>query len=391
MSHDPEMTRGYGRQWLDDDDRAAVQAVLDGPFLTQGPRVGEFEAALCQATGAKYAVAVSSGTAALHLACLAAGVGAGDRVATQDITFVASANAGHYCGADVALTDVDASSIAMTPDQVDGDFKAVIPVHFAGYSVLDAALKAKTGAAVIEDACHALGGADAEGRPIGACAHSDMAVFSFHPVKSVTTGEGGAITTNDEGLAEKLMLLRNHGLVREAEAWQDPNQGLDGDAPNPWYYEQHALGFNFRMTELQAALGISQMQKLDMFMDRRRALALAYVERLDGVANVHALHDADAIGRSANHLFVAMIDFAAVGKSRRDVMELLRARDVGTQVHYIPVHRQPFHAKHVPAGQSFPNADAYYEHCLSLPLHPGMSVDDVDHVVAALKEVLSGS
>lgn len=386
MSHNPDMTRGYGRQWLDDDDCAAIQAALESPYLTQGPKVGEFEASLSYATGAKHAVAVSSGTAALHLACLAAEIGPGDRVATQDITFVASANAGHYCGANVTLTDVDAASVSMTPAEVDGDFKALIPVHFAGYSVLDQGLKA-TGACVIEDACHALGGTDPEGRPVGACAHSDMAVFSFHPVKSVTTGEGGAIVTNDDAVATTLHKLRNHGMVRDADRWQDTAAGMDGDAPNPWYYEQQALGFNFRMTELQAALGVTQMKKLDMFMERRRDLALAYLDRLGDLKHVAALHDADAVKRSANHLFVAMIDFAAMGKSRRQVMEELCARDVGTQVHYIPVHLQPYHATHVVAGQAFPNAEAYYEKCLSLPLHPGMSRDDVDYVVRTLNEV----
>lgn len=391
MTHNPEMTRGYGRQFLDAADRKQILEVLDSSFLTQGPKVPAFEDALCKITGAAYAVAVSSGTAGLHLACLAAGLAPSKTAVTQDISFVASANAALYCGGSVALADIDPDSISLTPEAVQNtgaEPDLVIPVHFAGLSVLGHSFKS-AGIAVIEDACHALGGSDPDGLPVGACNQSDMAVFSFHPVKSITTGEGGAITTNDSNLAEKLRELRSHGTVRDAQRWQDQAAGLDDGAANPWYYEQQTLGFNYRMTELQAALGLSQLAKLPGFIAKRRDLARVYLEQLSPYSWAQPLAREETITRSANHLFVVLLDFNRIGKSRRVVMDELRSRDVGTQVHYIPIHRHPYHQAGIHTG-AYPNAEVYYEKCLTLPLHPGMSPDDVAHVTSSLVAVCIG-
>ena len=224
--------------------------------------------------------------------------------------------------------------------------------------------------------------------PVGSCAHADMAILSFHPVKSVTTGEGGAVTTNDADLAHQLRLLRSHGMVRDPEQWEHPQDGLEGVAANHWYYEQQVLGFNYRMTELQAALGISQMAKLDMFMAKRRALATRYVELLRDVDFIRPIHDAEQVARSANHLMAVRMDFAALGRSRRAVMQYLAEREIGTQVHYIPVYRQPYHAQRIEQGRAdFPVAEEYYAQCLSLPLHVGMEADDVAYVVDVLKDM----
>ncbi|MFC1673137.1 UDP-4-amino-4,6-dideoxy-N-acetyl-beta-L-altrosamine transaminase [Pseudomonadota bacterium] len=392
-----DATSGYGRQWLDDDDRRAVRDVLDGPFLTQGSKVAEFEAALCEATGAKYAVAVSSGTAALHIACLAAGLKPGDHAVTSAITFLASANAPIYCGAECGFADVDPLTVSVSAQTIraamdrQNSTRVVIPVHFAGLSTGARELRAVVGdeATIIEDACHAFGGVDEEGVPVGSCAHADMAILSFHPVKSVTTAEGGAVTTNDAELAHQLRLLRSHGMVRDAEEWNHPEDGLEGAELKPWYYEQQVLGFNFRMTELQAALGLSQMGKLGMFMAKRRVLATHYIELLKDLDFVRPIHDAQQVARSANHLLAVRMDFSALGRSRRAVMQYLTEREIGSQVHYIPVYRQPYHAQRSGLGKAdFPMAEEYYAQCLSLPLHVGMEIDDVAYVVDVLKKML---
>lgn len=389
-------TLGYGRQWLDDDDRRAVCEVLDGPYLTQGAKVAEFEAALCEATGAKYAVVVSSGTAALHIACLAAGLKPGDHAITAAITFLASANAPIYCGAKCSFADIDPRTISVSAQTIRAaieqqtDTRAVIPVHFAGLSTGARELRAAVGSGVtiIEDACHALGGVDEDGVPVGSCVHADMAILSFHPVKSVTTAEGGAVTTNDAELAHQLRLLRSHGMVRDTEGWDHPEDGLEDAEVNPWYYEQQVLGFNFRMTELQAALGLSQMGKLCVFMAKRRALALHYIELLNDLDFVRPIHDAQQVARSANHLLTVRMDFSALGRTRRAVMQYLAEREIGTQVHYIPVYRQPYHAQRSGLCKAdFPMAEEYYAQCLSLPLHVGMETVDVAYVVDVLKKM----
>lgn len=374
---------GYGRQSIDDADIAAVVSVLKGDFLTQGPAVERFEATLAERVGARHAVAVANGTAALHIACLAADLGPGDLALVPTLTFVATANAPTYCGATPCLADIDADSRALAAETVT-DFvarhpetKAILPVHFAGLaSAMPEIRTAAQHRIVIEDACHALGGSYANGEPVGSCAHSDMAAFSFHPVKPITTGEGGAVTTNDAELARRLRLFRNHGIERDPAFFT-------GEKPAaPWLYEQQALGFNYRMTDLQAALGIAQLGKLDLFRARRKEIADYYDSRFLGLDNLAVPQSRqDQRARSGLHLYQVDIDFDGLGRLRTDVMSALESVGIGTQVHYIPVHRQPFH-KDLGGYRdaTFPQAERHYTQTLSIPLFPSMTDEDADYV-----------
>jgi perosamine synthetase len=378
---------GYGRQVIGDDDVAAVIAALRSDFLTQGEAVPRFEAALAERVSVRHAVAVSNGTAALHIACLAAGLNPSGRGVTSAITFVASANCIRYCGAKASVVDIEPGGLGMSTAALGTQFarahdtSVVVPVHVAGLSCGMAEIRAAAGACtVIEDASHALGGTDEDGRPVGSCAHSDMTTFSFHPVKPITTGEGGAVTTNDPELYRRLLLFRNHGIERQADRLQDRAQ-----AGAPWYYEQQVMGFNYRLTDLQAALGLSQLAKLDRFLARRRRIAASYDAAFAGLTRLKPLQ-AGQRERSGLHLYVVDIDFAALGKSRAAVMTELRARGVGTQVHYIPIHHHPIHRNAAP--ESCPNAEHYYSRCLSLPLHAAMNDGDVTTVVDAVRSVV---
>jgi UDP-4-amino-4,6-dideoxy-N-acetyl-beta-L-altrosamine transaminase len=392
----------YGRQTIEDDDVAAVVEALRADYLTTGPRVAEFEAAFAQAVGARCAAVCSSGTAALHLAMLALGVGPGDVVAAPAITFAATANSARFTGAEVVFADVDPDSGLMTPQtlaaalgRLEGRrLAAVLPVHLMGHAAELPAIRVLAdahGAAVVEDACHALGttmdfGGAAE--RVGDCRHSAMACFSFHPVKTIATGEGGMVTTNDPALAERIALFRSHGVTREAAAFRAPEMSLDAaGAANPWAYEMQELGFNYRLPDLLCALGLSQLAKLARFAARRRALAARYRERLAPLAPLVRPAAVPANCDPAPHLFVALIDFEAAGVTRAAAMRALAERGVGTQVHYIPVHRQPYYAERYGAPD-LPGADAWYARCLSLPLFPAMADDDPDRVVEALKAVL---
>lgn len=389
------MTRsflGYGRQSINDTDIAAVVDVLKGNFLTQGPAVDRFEAALAERVGARHAVAVANGTAALHIACLAADLGPGDLALVPTLTFVATANAPVYCGASAHLADIDATSRALVAETVAGfvanrpETKAVLPVHFAGLaSAMPGIRKAAQHRIVIEDACHALGGTYPNGHPVGCCDHSDMAAFSFHPVKPITTGEGGAVTTNDDELARRLRLFRNHGIER------DPTHFTGGEAVTPWQYEQLLLGFNYRMTDIQAALGIAQLGRLDDFRGRRKEIADYYDSRFAGLDNL-TLPQSQPSQRahSGLHLYQVDIDFDALGRPRAEVMSALSNVGIGTQVHYIPVHRQPFH-KDLGGyrDDAFPNAERHYAQTLSIPLFPSMSDEDVEFVVDSVSELLT--
>ena len=384
---------GYGRQEIDQEDISAVLNVLNGDYLTQGPVVERFENALAERVGAKYAIACSSGTAGLHLACLAADLSPGSAGVTTTMSFAASANCMLYTKIIVDLLDIDAQSIGLSTDRLkiyvtENDPKLILPVHFAGLASNSQEIKdIASGRIIIEDACHSLGGNYENGRPVGCGDFSDMSVFSFHPVKLVTTGEGGAITTNNSDIAERLRLYRNHGIERNPDNFMNIEAKEDG--PLPWYYEQQKLGFNYRLSEIQAALGLSQLKKLDKFVARRREIAAFYDAELKDLPLSLIQAQSEARKRSGMHLYIISVDWEALGITRADVMLSLREEGIGSQVHYIPIHMQPFHADYrVDKSQNYPNAEKYYSDCLSIPLFPAMTDEDAKQDVIALRKVL---
>jgi UDP-4-amino-4,6-dideoxy-N-acetyl-beta-L-altrosamine transaminase len=385
---------GYGRQSVAQEDIDAVVAVLRGSHLTQGPAIDQFETAIAKYVGARHAVVVANGTAALHIACLAAGLKTGDRAITQAVTFVASANAAAYCDASIDAVDIDPQSLGMSVEALGRllatrpDASVILPVHMAGLSADPAGIAAIAGSRIIiEDACHALGGQEPDGAMVGSCRHSAMTCFSFHPVKSITTGEGGAVTTNDSELFRLLRLLRSHGVERDPLRIVDRSQGFDGNESNPWYYEQQKLGFNYRMTDMQAALGLSQLKRLDTFIERRRAVAAAYDAAFADLSVLRPMQsEPDARCRSAHHLYILDIDYKAIRKSRRVVMKELIDRGIGTQVHYMPLYRQPYH-REIGQPAAFPQAERYYSGCLSIPIHAELDDESVQRVVASVREV----
>lgn len=373
----------YGRQLIDDDDEAAVLAALRSQYLTQGPATKAFESDLATYVGARHCVAVSSATAGLHLAMAALNLEPGEGITTPN-TFVATPNAMAYVGLKPVFADIDPQTFNLSPAAVRAALNArtrvIAPVHFAGLPAdmeALAGLAADHGLSVVEDAAHAIGSEYASGGRVGNGRFSAMTVFSFHPVKSMTTGEGGAVTTNDPELYERLVMLRSHGITRE------PARLID--APTPWGYEQQMLGFNYRMTEIQAALGASQLRKLDRFRDRRRAIIARYRAGLSGLDWLRLPPDAGAQA-VCWHLFVARFDFGAIGRTREDVTATLAGQGVGSQVHYIPVYRQPWYvARQGDQTGRFPAAEAVYSQCLSLPLYPAMTDEDADRVIAAVR------
>jgi len=397
----PQPFLGYGRQTIHKDDLEAVTKALSGDWLTQGPLVGEFETNLAKTCHAPHVIACMNGTAALHLAYLGCGLKSGDSLLTSPLTFLATANAARFCGAEVQFADVDLETGCLCPEAVEASLgldqekkiKTIAAVHLAGNAADMKGLSevaASREIQLVEDACHGLGGLHPDGNPIGSLGYSDSTVFSFHPVKPITTAEGGAITVKDDETAERLRRLVSHGVSRDG--FKISEEAVDGQGhENPWYYEMQELGFNYRLPDLNAALGISQLKRLDTLQKRREALAHSYdeiiQERLSG--KVRPL-GRNAHGRHAWHIYVVRVDFEALGTTRAMVMQELRERGIGCQVHYIPLHLQPYYRAHGGWQRgSFPNAEALYDQMLTLPLFPNMADTDPERVVEALADILS--
>jgi UDP-4-amino-4,6-dideoxy-N-acetyl-beta-L-altrosamine transaminase len=382
----------YGRQDINQADIDAVVDVLRSDFLTQGPAAPEFERVVADKVGARHALAMNSATSALHIACLALGLGPGDVLWTSPITFVASANCALYCGASVDFVDIDQSTFNLSVSALSAKLaeaeaagclpKIVVPVHLCGQSCDMAGiaeLAHRYGFKIIEDASHAIGG-KYRGSYVGDCQYSDVAIFSFHPVKIVTTAEGGMALTNDAALAERMALLRSHGITR------DPTQ-MHGESEGDWYYQQIALGYNYRMTEIQAALGVSQMTRLDRYVEKRQAIADRYDMLLAGLPVTTPVRAPDAY--SAFHLYVIRVARTAAGSGRRAVFDRLRAAGIGVNVHYIPVHTQPYYRALGFAPGDYPEAERYYSEAISLPMYPTLTDQQQDTVVAALTLALA--
>jgi UDP-4-amino-4,6-dideoxy-N-acetyl-beta-L-altrosamine transaminase len=370
----------YGRQWIDEADIKAVDSVLRSGYLTQGPRIEAFEDSIKSAVGAMYCVAVSNATQALHIAVAALEIGEGAEGITTPVTFVASANCLITNGAVPVFADIDAKTYNISPREIEKRItpktKVIVPVDFAGQAVDIDAIKEiaeRRKLFIIEDAAHAIGSKYADGKPVGCCHKSDMTIFSFHPVKTITSGEGGAITTNNEVLYKKLLKLRTVGITKD-------EQELSKN-PGPWYYEVQTLGGNNRMTDIQAALGNSQMSKLDSFKKRRREIVSMYNDAFSDKSNITVPYERDGVD-SCFHLYVLRLDFDKIGKSRKQVMEELRQKGIGTQVHYIPVNSQPYYVgkygEYRP--KEYPVTESYYRNCLSIPLFPMMSDEEVEYV-----------
>jgi len=381
----------YGRQEITQADIDAVVAVLKSDFLTQGPQVPLFERSVAEHVGAEHALAVNSATSALHIACLALGLGEGDWLWTSPITFVASANCGLYCGAQVDFVDIDPRTYNLCPKALEAKLeqaeregrlpKVIVAVHLCGQPCdMQAihALSQRYGFHIIEDASHAIGG-KYKGEFIGSGRYSDITVFSFHPVKIITTAEGGMALTNDEHLAGRMNLLRSHGITRDSEL-------MTREADGPWYYQQIDLGFNYRMTELQAALGLSQLKRLDDFVSRRHKLAERYDSLLDCFPLTVPWQHPD--GYSGLHLYVICLDLDDISITHRQVFEALREQGIGVNLHYIPVHTQPYYQQMGFADGDFPNAMAYYRKAISLPMFHGMTYKQQDEVVNVLGNIL---
>ncbi|WP_288795727.1 UDP-4-amino-4,6-dideoxy-N-acetyl-beta-L-altrosamine transaminase [uncultured Megamonas sp.] len=378
----------YGKQNVNKVDIEAVVSVLQSDFLTQGPAIEKFEQYVAKYCGAKYAVAVTNATSALHIACLAAGLKKGDILWTTPITFTASANCGRYCGADIDFVDIDKKTYNISVEELEEKLintdvkpKVVVPVHFTGQSCdmeKMYRLAKQYNFKIIEDASHAIGG-EYKGHKVGCCEFSDMVVFSFHPVKIVTTGEGGMVLTNNKDLYDKLILYRSHGITRNQDLMTKKSDG-------PWYYQQIDLGFNYRMTDIQAALGYSQMQRIDEFVTKRRYLVNRYNDLLKDLPLILPYQIDEA--NSSWHLYVVKIDFNKVNKAKVDIFKEMKNKGVCLNLHYIPVHTQPYYQSLGFKQGDFPNSEAYYKEVFTLPLYYDLSYEEQDYIVQCLKEVL---
>lgn len=386
----------YGKHFLDEDDIASVVDVLRNGYLTQGPKVEEFEQKIAHYVGAKYAVAVSSGTAALHIACLAANLNEESVVVTSPITFVASANCAQYVGAETRFADIDPETLNISPNALRDTcsklkkVSAIIPVHFGGLPCDMPAISQiaqDNDAVIIEDASHALGGLYADGSRVGNCKYSAMTVFSFHPVKIIAAGEGGMITTNDESLYRKLLRLRSHGINKLDDQFQLTSLATTNGKTNPWYYEMQELGFNFRITDIQSALGISQFAKIDSFIERRKIIARKYDKTFQGHPKLTPCQS-EWRDQSALHLYVIRIRFTE-DLTREYVMSQLLDSGIVCQVHYIPVHLHPYYQNKGFKMGDFPNAEQYYEEALSIPEYYGLTDEQQQYVIDTLNRVLA--
>lgn len=382
----------YGRQHVTQSDIDFVVDVLKSDFLTQGPMVPMFENSVAQFAGVKYAFAVNSATSGLHIACLALDLGPGDYLWTTPNTFVATANCALYCGANVDFVDIDDRTYNLCPLKLEEKLiaaeklgnlpKIVVPVHLTGQSCdMEAIYKLgqKYGFKIIEDASHAIGGYYKD-QPIGNCRYSDITVFSFHPVKIITTGEGGMVVTNNDQLANRLGLLRSHGITRDSSMMTQP---MDG----PWYYQQVDLGYNYRLTDIQAALGVSQMSRLQSYVTRRHEIALSYNEMLADLPITLPWQHPDSY--SAYHLYVIRLKLGKISASHLEVFEALRAKDILVNLHYIPVHLQPYYRQMGFKEGSFPEAERYYSEAISIPIYPGLKDVEINLVLDTLKESIA--
>lgn len=374
----------YGRQCIEQDDIDAVMEVLRSDYLTTGPKVAEFEQVVADYTGAKHAVAVANGTAALHIACMAAGIGEGDEVITTPVTFAASANCALYCGAKPVFADIKADTYNIDPEQIEQKItektRAVIPVHFTGQPCEMeeiTRIAKKHGLLVIEDGAHALGAAY-KNQKIGSV--SDMTIFSFHPVKHITTAEGGMVLTDDEGLYRKLSLYRTHGITRNADWMEETPDFLTGQE-GAWYYQQTELGYNYRISDMQCALGITQMKKLERFVARRKEIAARYDKAFadeEGIITPKQQEGCD----NSYHLYVIQV----TKRPRKEVFEALRAAGIGVNVHYIPVYKHPYYQHHGYADVCCPNAETYYSRAISLPMYPLLTDKEQERVIQEVKK-----
>lgn len=382
----------YGQQDVNQADIDAVVRVLKSVNLTQGPSIPQFEKRVCEIVGGRHAIAVNSATSALHIACLALDLGCGDLLWTTPNTFVASANCALYCGAKVDFVDIDPDTYNLCPIALEQKLieaekigqlpKIVVPVHLSGQSCDMAAIHSlgqKFGFRIIEDASHAIGGSY-KGGAIGNCRYSDITVFSFHPVKIITTAEGGMAVTNDDDLAVRLGLLRSHGITRDPDL-------MTGAMEGPWYYQQVALGYNYRMTDLQAALGVSQLTRLDAFVGRRHEIADRYSSLLSNLPVTLPWQHPDSY--SAYHLYVIRLKLNEIERSHREVFEYMRARDIMVNLHYIPVHTQPYYQKIGFRKGDYPQAEQYYSEAISIPMHPSLTNEEQDFVAEVLREAVN--
>jgi perosamine synthetase len=390
------ITIPYGRHDIDESDIEAVVDVLRNGWLTQGPKVKQFEDAVAEYVGSKYAVAVSNGTVALHLAYSALDVAQGDTVVTTPNTFVATANAAKYCGADVHFVDINSNTLNLSIDDLEaslaklGAVKVITPVHFAGEPCdmeSIARLASQHNSHIIEDAAHALGASYDDGSKVGCCKYSDMTIFSFHPVKMIAAGEGGMIVTNDEAIYRKLLRLRSHGINKGRDQYLLPEMAMTDGEENPWYYEMQELGYNYRITDIQCALAHSQLSRLDDFLDRRKKLVSQYDAVFFDLDFIKPTQRQDDRTKSAHHLYVVRIDYEACNTTRKDVMNQLKEKGIGTQVHYIPVNRQPYYCQEQPVTGT-PEADKYYQEALSLPLYYSLSDEQQQYVIESLLKIL---